>query len=432
MIESRDVLSRDKIIENIETIINLHVDSKKKTSFALEGTWGIGKTFILERIMDYYKERKNVILMYYNCWQNDFYDEPLFSMATQLRYVGNENRVQDQKRVSDIFSDINDILLLTYNLYDEKNGLKAASGIVSLVGKRYKKYANNTTKCPSNISSLDIALGKARRNIQKIVEDKTMIIVMDEVDRCVPNYAIKVLERMHHLTNEIDNLILIMAFDGKQLEYSIKKMFGNDTQVDYYLKKFIDFKFVLDCGEIDIGICDFYQDYINRFVNVDNGELVSLFMATGLEMRVLIKLLDKAKLIDAMLLSKNKTRHFSILLFEVLYVFIDYKLHNSKHEALNYVKMAWVNCITRNQTQSNFIGIKMRDFLIDKQHTFEEQFQINGRQKMFCIDTEWNRCLVFFSLIFDVNGEKWSMGGFDLYDSYHECNNFVELCNIIR
>lgn len=432
MIESRDVLSRDKIIENIETIINLHMDSKKKISFALEGTWGIGKTFILERIMDYYKEKENVILMYYNCWQNDFYDEPLFSMATQLRYVGNENRVQDQQSVSDIFSDINDIFLIANNIFDEKIELKAASGIISWIGKKYKKNANSAVKCPLNISSLDIALAKARQNIRKIVEDKTMIIVMDEVDRCVPNYAIKVLERMHHLTNDIDNLILIMAFDGKQLEYSIKKMFGNDTQVDYYLKKFIDFKLVLDCGIIDVGLCNIYRDYLDRFSHVQDEDLVRLFMAMDIEMRVLIKLLDKAKMIDTMFSFENESRHFSVLLFEVLYVFLDYKIRNSKPDALNYIQMKWVNCIEKESLQKGYIGPKMSQLLIEKQHTFEEQFQINGRQRIFCIDTEWNRCLVYFSLVFDIKEEKWSQGGFDIYDSYQECNKFVELCNIVR
>ena len=435
MIESRDVLSRDNIIEKIKTVVDMHIISEKEISFALEGKWGIGKTFILDRIMDYYKEKDNVILMYYNCWQNDFYDEPLFSMATQLRYVGDENRVQDQERVSDIFHDIKDILLIAYymnNENNEKNELKAASGMASLIGTKYEKIKYNAVKCPSNISSLDTALGKARQNIRKIVKDKTMIIVIDEVDRCVPSYAIKVLERMHHLTKDINNLILIFAFDGEQLEYSVKKMFGNDTRVDYYLKKFIDFKFVLDCGEIDEGLCNLYQDYLDRFSQVINEELVSLFKATGLEMRVLIKLLDKAKMIDEMLFMENKSRHFSVLLFEVLYVVLDYRLHNFEKEVLKYTQMTWANCVKRHSEVSDFVKEKMFNFLSTKQDVFEEQLLQNGHQKNFCIDTAWNRCLIYFSLVFDDKGEKWSTGDFNLYDCYEECNNFVEWCNIIK
>ena len=40
---------------------------------------------------------------------------------------------------------------------------------------------------------------KAREELSKLAEDQTLVIVVDELDRCLPDYAIKILERLHHL-----------------------------------------------------------------------------------------------------------------------------------------------------------------------------------------------------------------------------------------
>ena len=38
-----------------------------------------------------------------------------------------------------------------------------------------------------------------------LTESNTVVIIVDELDRCIPEYAIKVLERLHHLTEEKEN-----------------------------------------------------------------------------------------------------------------------------------------------------------------------------------------------------------------------------------
>ena len=67
-------------------------------------------------------------------------------------------------------------------------------------------------------------------------------VVVDELDRCIPQYAIKVLERLHHIFYGLDNVIVILAIDRRQLEHSVEEMFGinslEDKRIDVekYLK----------------------------------------------------------------------------------------------------------------------------------------------------------------------------------------------------
>lgn len=45
-----------------------------------------------------------------------------------------------------------------------------------------------------------------RATFNQMSEDKCIVIVVDELDRCFPEYLIKVLERLYHLFSDIENI----------------------------------------------------------------------------------------------------------------------------------------------------------------------------------------------------------------------------------
>lgn len=45
-----DLLNREDFIENVITIVNQLSENKKGCCFAIEGGWGIGKTFVIEEV----------------------------------------------------------------------------------------------------------------------------------------------------------------------------------------------------------------------------------------------------------------------------------------------------------------------------------------------------------------------------------------------
>ena len=99
-----------------------------------------------------------------------------------------------------------------------------------------------------------------REEIGKLAESKTVIIFIDELDRCLPTYAIKVLERVHHLFSDLNNVIVVITMDKKQLEHSIKQIYG-EIDVDTYLRKFMSFKLDLDNG-MARRYCEKYERYL--------------------------------------------------------------------------------------------------------------------------------------------------------------------------
>lgn len=64
-----------------------------------------------------------------------------------------------------------------------------------------------------------------------------VIVFVDELDRCRPDYAIHYLETIKHVFN-VNGIIFLLAVDAKQLEVSAKALFGEKLNFREYFRKF--------------------------------------------------------------------------------------------------------------------------------------------------------------------------------------------------
>ena len=90
-----DILDREKRLGDIMKILNTVRGREESVTFALNGKWGVGKSFVLDRLMEQLrgeaqKDDQNqsnpdkYVVFHYNCWQYDFYDEPLIAILTAM------------------------------------------------------------------------------------------------------------------------------------------------------------------------------------------------------------------------------------------------------------------------------------------------------------------------------------------------------------
>ena len=73
-------------------------NTKGSCTFALNGRWGAGKTFVLKMVelqLRDYQEGEKFAVFHYNCWEYDYYDELLIaivsSMLDSIRTLYNKN-----------------------------------------------------------------------------------------------------------------------------------------------------------------------------------------------------------------------------------------------------------------------------------------------------------------------------------------------------
>ena len=86
-----DILNREEFVDKLVTLTENISANRTSTSFAINGVWGCGKSFVL----DMYEERLNAIqseetandkyfVIRYNCWKYDYYEEPLVAIVAAM------------------------------------------------------------------------------------------------------------------------------------------------------------------------------------------------------------------------------------------------------------------------------------------------------------------------------------------------------------
>ena len=231
-----DLLDREEFIENVIKIVNQLSEIKRGCCFAIEGGWGVGKTFVIEEIEERLKvlqsEETNsdrYFVFHYNCWQHDYYEEPavaiISAMLASIR--GDEVLVngEAERIIKAGYEFVGEELKKIAGLYIEnKIGINLISWAEDIKNnKEINQKAENEFDEMFNFSQ---TIEKVRKKLQEIAEERTIVLFVDELDRCIPQYAIKVLERLHHIFYGLDNVVVVMAIDRKQLEHSVEEMFG--------------------------------------------------------------------------------------------------------------------------------------------------------------------------------------------------------------
>jgi len=268
-----DILNRDAFVERVLNLLEKISENRGNTCFAIDGEWGTGKSFVLDMIEkqlnDVYSEKYFVVR--YNSWKYDYYEEPLIAIVSAIIAEIEEkmNFFPDSKKKQEMLGMFKaagvSILSLANTAFKEKTGLDIKSAYETVIkGEKEGAEKYEEEHVYDMYLGLNKVIDKLSTLLQEIANDYTIIIIVDELDRCIPEYAIKVLERLHHLTEGKNNIITIVATDKKKLECSVRHLFGF-AKGNNYLEKFISFVIKLDKGEVSESITEKYADYLDLF-----------------------------------------------------------------------------------------------------------------------------------------------------------------------
>lgn len=257
MVLPPDVLKRQQYVEMVRQVIENKIDNKAGYSLAVDGQWGSGKTYVLQMLEEQLETR--ALVFHYNAWERDYYDEPLMALVSVFLEQMKENRILPEK---DDQKEFTDNLIEIIGLMGDLTGLrqiKGAAKILKFVKKHERQFLS-----PKEIDTclpLTAAVGKLHSALADLSEKRPVVLIVDELDRCLPEYAVKVLERLHHIVGETQ-IILITAVDASRLAHSIYNVFyGTSAKeekeevvrsfFDKYMTKFVDIHIPLPVGKPD-------------------------------------------------------------------------------------------------------------------------------------------------------------------------------------
>ncbi len=206
--------------------------------YSISAEFGIGKTFFCKRLQDVLK-LDGIPVSMLNIWEMDFYENPLIPVLIKLQdiYINNNKfRVWASDKLK--FG----INLISWFI---KKGLKYCGFNIDKLAKLYKQLKPSTSDLYNSYIEYEEQLSKTKNFLASWAKriNKPIIIVIDELDRCRPDYAVKTLEILKHFF-DIPGIVFVLSIDEEQLKSSVETLFGTKN-FDGYKRKFINNSFIL-------------------------------------------------------------------------------------------------------------------------------------------------------------------------------------------
>ena len=281
-------------------------------SVAIDSEWGSGKTFFVKQVkmlldslnpqskVD--KETSDKILkkfnldkdlnensekvddsiysIYFDAWKNDADDEPIKSL------------------IYDIMLELN----FKYNFSDTKLTdavIRALKFLTPVIGGAVETGSKILDSLLSEEELKPFIKKKSfEKEIQNFISElpnergNKLVIFIDELDRCNPAYAVKLLEQIKHYMED-DRIIFVFSVNINQLQHTIKHYYGNNFNATKYLDRFFDLQVKLPKA----NMMKFYENMgLNNSENYTiNTVCVSIIETFDFSLREIVRLYQNVK-----------------------------------------------------------------------------------------------------------------------------------------
>ncbi len=222
-------------------------------AIAVKAPYGAGKTTFLRRF-EIHLEQAGIPAVHLDAWRHDFMQDPL------LAYIGALNErlsrittVNLKRKVDSLISGLAKAggKLCGPVLGTIAKTLVPCGEAIALVAEAVTKSADylltEQKEHTAEVKKFRKTLMQARDVLTKRSKNGPVIplvFVIDELDRCRPDFAIKALERIKHFF-DVDGVIFLIATDPTNLPAAVAAVYGSTYDAERYLRKFIDYEFHL-------------------------------------------------------------------------------------------------------------------------------------------------------------------------------------------
>lgn len=229
-----DVLGRKAIAERLSQVVE-HEDQPFVIS--LHGAWGTGKTFMLRRWQKQI-ENDGYQAIYFNAWQDDYFDDPLLVILGQLYDHFRDSGLKET--VKTLFSKATP--LIKANISGVLSRLSGLTLDDSNFRQEERNLLNEYIQQRETKEELKHALAELS---EKVVQETghPLVFIIDELDRCRPTFTIELLERVKHIF-DVPNIVFVLGINRDELCKSLKSVYG-DIDADTYFRRFFDLEFNL-------------------------------------------------------------------------------------------------------------------------------------------------------------------------------------------
>lgn len=236
---SQDPLHRKR---EIEDFLKMLIAVEPPYTFVIDAPWGSGKTFFVKQVarvlqmtnpalsQDSAKPsttfgniaeellKEPYLPIYFNAWEDDHFDNPILPILASIANAVGKESVKEGK---DFGKGVIGVLEAAASLIgysgDINGAIEKFSGADFLA--RYKEEKELRGKIDELIKT----------NLPEVAN--RAVIFIDELDRCRPEFAIKVLEQTKNLFQQ-ENTVVVYSTDITQLAHSLQGVYGSNSKAE--------------------------------------------------------------------------------------------------------------------------------------------------------------------------------------------------------
>ena len=243
-----DMFDRSKLALTLTNYVNR---LRSGAVIAIDARWGEGKTWFGLNWAKYLKSDGNDHkVIFIDSFAQDYVEDPFLLIAAEIAGLIEADSSSAQplrEKASKVMKAIiplgakallnlaGRVALGSVNLSDDfEEAAKAATEEgADATSKWFENRIATHDEEKQSLENFKIELTKFAA-----LQNKPIVIFIDELDRCRPTFAVQLIERVKHFF-DVPNLVFVLLLNREQLENAIRGVYGEKTDATTYLGKFV-------------------------------------------------------------------------------------------------------------------------------------------------------------------------------------------------
>lgn len=248
----------------------------EKESFvvSLNSRFGSGKTWFIEMFSNDLKEEGYRVINI-NAWKNDFFKEPVVTILCEIISHIEHNKSLIGKStdfMTNLLRTAASVAIVTSSqVIDNLTGVSIMETTRAVKEGIDIKHGNEIFKIYNAHAELYTYIQNALDDYISTLDGNPLIILVDELDRCRPDHAVRFIETIKHFF-PIKGIIFVLAVDKNQLESTVKCLYGQQLDFPEYYRKFV---------HRNVSLPPITKGSANSYVTANMKQFFSLQFRTG-------------------------------------------------------------------------------------------------------------------------------------------------------
>ena len=260
---------------------------------ALDARWGEGKTWFVRHWAKHLSDTDHNVI-YLDAFANDYLDDPFLTIAAEISQAfKNSNEITDED-IQDFNSKTASVLIslaAVIPMIAVKAGLHwvglggAGEALQEVYEDGKDVYDTASEEIASKVKEhIENKIKNHHIEKQTIIDFKhelielaeklenPLVFIIDELDRCRPDFAIRLIERIKHFF-DIPKIVFVLVMNKPQLLQSVKSFYGYGSEMtEDYFEKFIDLTIKFPNTENLINYESILKEELYRIGEIQNKE----------------------------------------------------------------------------------------------------------------------------------------------------------------